>query len=50
VEQNIGEALKASNRAVVLVNGEVVMDSDEPGELLKGKELENLFLGSRFKS
>jgi branched-chain amino acid transport system ATP-binding protein len=45
VEQNIGEALKASNRAVVLVNGEVVVESDEPGELLKGKELENLFLG-----
>ena len=48
VEQNIGEALKASNRAVVLVNGEVVVESDEPGELLKGKELENLFLGERF--
>jgi len=45
VEQNIGEALRIAKRAIVLANGEIVLQSDEPSNLLSSKELESIFLG-----
>jgi len=45
VEQNIGEALRIAKRAIVLANGEIILESDEPSKLLSGKELESIFLG-----
>lgn len=45
IEQNIGEALKISKRAIALANGEIVLERDKPSMLLSGKELEGIFLG-----
>jgi len=45
VEQNVREALKISNRALALVNGEVVLETGEPQAWLAKGQLDQLFLG-----
>ncbi len=45
VEQNVGQALKVTDRAVVLVNGDLALTESNPKDLLSSGKLENLFLG-----
>jgi branched-chain amino acid transport system ATP-binding protein len=45
VEQNIQQALSICERALVLVNGRVAMETDRPAEWLRSGELEQFFLG-----
>jgi len=45
VEQKIREALRIADVAVVLVSGKVTLKSDNPRDLLGGKELETIFMG-----
>ena len=45
VEQNVGQALKVTDRAVVLINGEVTLIEENPKEMLTNKKLETFFLG-----
>jgi branched-chain amino acid transport system ATP-binding protein len=45
IEQNVGQALKVTDRAVVLINGEVVLTEANPKDLLTNRKLEKLFLG-----
>jgi branched-chain amino acid transport system ATP-binding protein len=44
VEQNVGQALKVTDRAVVLINGEVALIEEDPKDLLTNRKLEKLFL------
>jgi branched-chain amino acid transport system ATP-binding protein len=45
VEQNVSEALRVVQSAIVLANGTVVMDTDHPEEWLAGTILDEVFLG-----
>lgn len=45
VEQNVGQALKVTDRAVVLINGEVTLIEENPKKMLSNKKLETFFLG-----
>lgn len=45
VEQNIKEALSICERALVLVNGRVAMETERPADWLTSGELEQFFLG-----
>jgi branched-chain amino acid transport system ATP-binding protein len=47
VEQNVGQALKVTDRAVVLINGEVALIEENPKEMLTGQKLEKFFLGKQ---
>ena len=47
VEQNVGQALKVTDRAVVLINGEVALTEENPKDLLSNLKLEKLFLGKQ---
>lgn len=44
VEQNVGQALRVTDRAVVLINGQVALTDANPKNLLKGEKLEKFFL------
>jgi branched-chain amino acid transport system ATP-binding protein len=50
VEQNVGQALKVTDRAVVLINGGVTLNAESPKELLTNRKLEELFLGKQMKA
>ena len=45
VEQNVGQALKVTDRVVVLIGGEIVLTEANPKDLLNNQKLEGLFLG-----
>jgi branched-chain amino acid transport system ATP-binding protein len=47
IEQNVGQALKVTDRAVVLINGKVTLIEKNPKEMLTNKKLETFFLGKR---
>ena len=47
VEQNVREALDVAGRALALVNGAVVMETNQPREWLTEGQLERLFLGTK---
>lgn len=47
VEQNVGQALKVTDRAVVLINGEVALTEANPSDLLSNGKLGKLFLGKK---
>lgn len=47
VELNVGQALKVTDRAVVLINGEVTLIGENPQEMLTGKKLAKFFLGKQ---
>jgi ABC-type branched-subunit amino acid transport system ATPase component len=49
VEQNVGRALKVTDRAVVLLNGEVALIEENPQEMLTGRKLAKFFLGKQFE-
>jgi branched-chain amino acid transport system ATP-binding protein len=49
VEQNVREALNIAHRALAMVNGEVVLDTDEPNFWLGEGQLEKLFLGGKYR-
>ena len=46
VEQRVREALSIAHRAVVLVGGEIALETRDPEELLTSGGLESLFLGN----
>jgi ABC-type lipopolysaccharide export system ATPase subunit len=50
VEQNVGQALKVTDRAVVLINGEVNLSEGNPKELFTSVKLEKLFLGKAIEA
>lgn len=45
VEQNVGQALKIARKVLVLVSGQIALESEESSKLLEGAQLEELFLG-----
>ena len=45
VEQNVGEAVKVARRAILLLNGQIDWQTDQPQELQKNGMLDRLFLG-----
>lgn len=49
VELNVGQALKVTDRAVVLINGEVTLIGENPQEMLTGKKLAKFFLGKQIE-
>lgn len=50
VEQNIQQALAICDRAVLLANGRVALETTRPTEWLASDELEQFFLGTRVSS
>jgi len=50
VEQNVGEALKISDKAIALFDGQIIYETDEPLSLIEGKTLEDLFFGKELTS
>ena len=49
VEQNVREAINIASRALVLVKGQVALQSDSPTDLLTGNRLEQIFIGGEAK-
>lgn len=49
VEQNVKEALGIAGRVVVLANGRIEMQSEQPKELLDSSILEKIFIGRNFE-
>jgi len=49
VEQNIQQALSICDRGILLVNGSVALETDQPCDWLTSGELEEFFLGTRLK-
>ncbi len=49
VEQNVGEALKFTDRAVVLINGKVKLDQENPKGMLPREKIEMFFMGKEIK-
>lgn len=47
VEQNIRQALSICDRAILLANGNVVLETNQPTNWLASNELEQFFLGTR---
>ncbi len=45
VEQNIGEALKISDRVCIMANGQLIRCTDKPQELIESRFLEKVFIG-----
>jgi ABC-type branched-subunit amino acid transport system ATPase component len=45
VEQNLRETLEISNRAVVLMNGQISLATKAPKSWLSGEQLESIFMG-----
>lgn len=50
VEQNVGQALKVTDRFVVLINGEVNLSEGNPKKLFTSGKLEKLFLGKAIEA
>ncbi|MDM7918713.1 MAG: ABC transporter ATP-binding protein [Methanosarcina sp.] len=48
VEQNVGQALKIARKVLVLVSGQIALESEESSKLLEGAGLEELFLGKGY--
>lgn len=49
VEQNIREAINIASRVLVLVKGQVALQSEHPKDLLTGAHLERIFIGGDSK-
>lgn len=47
VEQNVGQAVKITVCADVLINGEAAHLEEKPKEMLGGKKLEEFFIGKQ---
>lgn len=47
IEQNVSEALKIAHRAILLTNGQVSLETNQPKEWLNSSQIDHLFLGQQ---